>query len=163
MNCRECESKLAGYVLDDAPEEVRSACAAHLRTCASCRETLAQYMSIVEAISSEAEAAPSASESAALALALAQVKLESAVAHPVAAPVPQGFLGFVLASAAAFVLVATVLALQTLGVIDIPAFARSFNPAALALTFVIIVFVTSFVPIAVTACRRPLNGMTFMG
>ena len=163
MNCRECESKLAGYVLDDPSEEVRSACAAHLQTCAACREALAQYVSIVETISCEAEAAPSASESASLAMALAQVKLESAVAQPVSAQVPQGFLGFVLASAAVFVLLAVVLALQTLGAIDIIAFVRSFNPAALALTFVIIVFVTSFVPIAVTARRRPLNGMTFMG
>jgi len=163
MNCRECESNLSPYVLDEAPEEVRSACAAHLQTCAACRDILAQYMSIVETISNEAEAVPSASESAALAMALAQVRLGSPAVRPVAAPAPQGLFAFLLASAAAFVMVAAVLALQTFGRINILALLGSVNPAALALAFVIIVFVTSFVPIAVTARRRPLNGMTFMG
>ena len=66
-----------------------------------------------------------------------------------------------LIGVSAFALVATVLALQTFGVMDILAVVTSVGPLVIALTLVVVVFVTSFVPIAVTARRRPLNGMTF--
>jgi len=159
VDCRECGARLVSYVLGDLTEDMARACQAHLDRCANCRETVASFDNLISAIASEPETMPSAFESAALAAALAQFHVHrSAVA-----PALQEFSGFVLASVAAFAVVATVVALQSLGVVSVVSVVTAVGPAALALTVVAVIFISSFLPIAVTARRRPLNGMTFKG
>ena len=161
MDCKECELNLVDYVAGDLSEELASVCRSHLQTCASCRQSLAQYASVVEAIAGEPEALPSASESAALAAALDCVRPRIASPRPATAESPQGFAAFLLSSFAVFVLMIAALVAQAFGVIDVVSVAGSVGPARIALAWVIIVFVTSFIPIVVTARRRPLNGLTF--
>ena len=163
MDCRECEAILEAYVLGELTDGEGSACRAHVEACPACRQALEAYARVLDAIAAEPVATPSAAESAALAQALAQIDLCPQAEQRSTEPMPRGFPGFVLASVLAFVAIATVLALQRFGVVSIASLADSIGLRWIALTIVVIVFVTSFIPIAVTAHRRPLNGMTFRG
>ena len=118
-----------------------------------------EYQPEIDAIKGPPMLTPTASESVALSKALAEIA--PALARTPERVKPEGLRGFVLASIAAFALVATMLALQTFGVVSIRSVVTSLGPLVIALALVVVVFVTSFVPIAVTARRRPLNGMTF--
>jgi anti-sigma factor RsiW len=161
MDCRECESQLIALAVGELSEEAASQCRAHLDACPECREALAEYAGLIHAIADEPEVVPSVSESAELAAALERVQVRRAEAPKVSAPRPQGFFAFALASVVAFVLVAAALSLQVRGMIDIMAVITGRGALAAVLALTVVVFVTSFVPIAVTARRRPLNGMTF--
>ena len=161
MDCRECESILEAYALGELTESEQLACRAHVETCSACRQALQAYTCVLNAITAEPLPTPSQTESAALAEALAHVELCPRTDRRGLESVPRGFPGFVLASVLTFVVIATVLALQRFGVVSIVALAGSIGLQWLALMAVVIVFVTSFIPIAVTAHRRPLNGMTF--
>jgi hypothetical protein len=185
MDCKECESILEAYALGELPENpvmlseakhldagARSftalrmtspACHAHLEACPKCREALEACVRIMDAIACQPVPVPSESESAALAEALAGVELCPPVERKVIEPVPQGFPAFLLASVLAFVAVATALALQMYGVVSVGSLVGRIGLPWIALMIVVTVFVTSFIPIAVTAHRRPLNGMTFRG
>jgi hypothetical protein len=54
-----------------------------------------------------------------------------------------------------------VVGLQVFGRIDLISAVQSVNPLRLAMAGFVAVFVTSFIPILVTARRRPLIGLTF--
>lgn len=163
MNCRDYEHRMIAHVLGELAEDVASGCRAHIETCARCRAVYESYACLVGAIITEPETCPTASESAALAEALANVELCPRVERRMVESVPQGFPGFVLASVLAFLVIVTGLGLQRFGVIDVLAAVRGVGLQWVALAAVVVVFVTSFIPIAVTAKRRPLNGMTFRG
>lgn len=161
MKCRECERILTAYALGELAEGPASECRAHLERCAGCRETLASYEAIVRSVAAEPRVTVTASESAAMARALGQVPLRRRPVRAAPAPSVYGLLGFSLASVIVFALIAAMLGLQVLGKIDILSLAGPLSMARIALTMVIVVLVTSFLPIVVTAQRRPLNGLTF--
>ena len=160
MNCRECESALVGYAAGELAEDAASDCRAHLETCPACRKALEEYRGLIGAIADEPLAIPTKAESAALAMALDRVRPCPSPAPAYADPALQGLPAFAAACAVAFILVATILALHAFGAVSFAA-AGAIGWRAIAVTVTVIVFVTSFVPIAVTARRRPLNGMTF--
>lgn len=163
MECRQFRSLLEAYALGELVGNELTDCQAHIEACSNCRQAVDAYAGIVSAIASEPLAAPSESESASLAKALAGIELCPAPQRTAPDAVPQGLPGFALASVLVFLLVAGVLALQRFGVIDIVSFAHEIGLQWIALAVVVVIVVTSFIPIAVTAHRRPLNGMTFRG
>ena len=158
MDCKRFEPILTPYLVGDLSEQEAAACSEHLSRCAACREILEGYGRLIGSLTSEPMMQPSGSESAALARALA----DAGACHPAYRPTPTAnanqLLGFLLASIAVFAVIATVLALHVLGVVD---FRSAVGPAWIVSTWVIVVFVTSFLPIVVTSRRRPLNGLTF--
>lgn len=161
MDCRECGSLLADYALGELAGGIASELRAHLDGCPACREKLSRHTCVIGMMRDEPEASPTARESARLAQALARVRLPQAPAQRADDAVPQGLPGFVAASVLAFAAMVALLALNAFGVIDIRSAALEIGPVAIAVTAIVVVFLTSFVPIAVTARRRPLNGMTF--
>ena len=160
MDCRDCELILVEYAMGELAQDTASDCRAHLETCPACRRELEDYRRLIGAIADEPVAVPSEAESAALAMALDRVRPCPSPAPRVADPGLQGLPAFAAACAAAFVIVAGILALHTFGAVSFAA-AGAIGWGTIAVTATVIVFVTSFVPIAVTARRRPLNGMTF--
>ncbi len=160
MDCRECESMLVEYAMGELAEDAAPDCRAHLETCPACRRELEDYRRLIGVIADEPVAVPSEAESAALALALDRVRPCPSPATRVADPGLQGLPAFAAACAAMFVIVAAILGLHTFGAVSFAA-VGVIGWRAIAVTVTVIVFVTSFVPIAVTARRRPLNGMTF--
>ena len=163
MNCADCEPLLAAYASGDLPDQEVLDCRTHLETCERCRRSLEAYSLLVEAISSEPQIVLSAAESAALAKALDAASLAAKPAREVSGQWQSGAPAFAAASLAVFVLIVAALTAQVTGLIDVRSLAAYIRPPVVALAVVVIVFVTSFVPIAVTARRRPLNGMTFRG
>lgn len=161
MDCLRCESIIIDYITGELPSEESSDCAAHLADCPECRELLAEYSQLVGLISTDSEVIPTAAESVLLASALSTVKLPQPELERRPETVAKGLPGFLAASVFAFVAVALLLGLQMVGKTSIWSLARSVNPLAAMVVVVIVMFVTSFLPIAVTARRRPLNGMTF--
>ena len=161
MECRQCEKMLAPYLLGELDAGKVEALEAHLAACSSCRQEVEAYKMVVGCITGAPSLSPSPDESTALASALAQVRLPQPASRQVDLRPAKELLAFALASVAVFVLVAVVLGLQTFGYIDILWRLNSINPFRIALVAVIAVFVTSFIPIWVTARRRPLNGLTF--
>ena len=156
MDCRDCESILVEYALGDLPEDRAEECRGHLEQCASCREALEFYAAVEFAIVSEPMPEVSRAET------------EAVVAACLAAQVPVRrespskavgeFVGFALASAAAFAFIALVVGLRAFGLLG---FRPPGGYLALAPVVILVVFVVTFIPIAVTARRHPLNGMTF--
>ena len=161
MDCRQLECKLVELALDELTQEESAQCRAHVLTCEGCAEALAEYEAVASELVGEPMASPSASESAALASALAKVQLGRAPAPRPVNPLPQGFGEFVAASLAVFGLVTALLVLQIRGAIDFRAILAGVGAFKALGAATVIVIVTSFVPIAITARRRPLNGMTF--
>jgi len=161
MLCKECELALVGYASADLSEEAGSACRAHLSGCGHCREVLESYKAIIGAMVDEPQLKPSASESAAVARALARIPMRREVPQQLTPRSAYEFLAFVLASAATFAVAAILLTLQMLGRIDLTSLPGLPSPMTIAGFVIVVVFVTSFLPIAVIAQRRPLNGMTF--
>lgn len=160
MECERYEDILASYASGDLSEKEAAALEAHLHTCAACRESLEEYRSVAALIADEPMLSPTASESAALAQAMERI--------PMCAPKTQAvtrssreLAGFALATVAAFAFLVLVLGLQSIGKIDLVSEIARFNPLTIAVSAVVVVFVTSFIPIMVTARRRPLNGLTF--
>lgn len=160
MDCKEFDSIIEAFALGDLDEARAQQCEEHLQACDSCRETLDVYRLLVGSVGSEPELAPTQAETAALTLALKSVELYPRPVKP-DAPVVPGLAGFILASVIAFMAVVAVLALQISGVIDLGTVLGEVGYMRLAGVMVAVVFVTTFVPIAMTAWRRPLNGMTF--
>ena len=74
---------------------------------------------------------------------------------------PNELFGFAVVTALTFAFLVIVLGLQLLGRINIMWMIGPLNVPRVAVTAVAILVVTSFVPILVTARRRPLNGLTF--
>lgn len=161
MSCGDYELILSEYALGEMDDDAERACRKHLERCAECRAALAEYAVLVAAVGAAPVVAPTLDESAALAMALSTVRLGGLPAKPRTQQASAGLTGLMAASLAAFIAVATVLALQVFGTVDVVSAVMSIGPLRLALTAVVAVFVTTFVPIAVTARRRPLNGLTF--
>lgn len=158
MNCEDYQSRMTSYILGELPAGEAVACRNHLETCTQCRASYETYARLVAAIEQEPELTPTVWESEALSRALGEVAQPAKSAREA---LPQGLPALIWASLAAFVVVASILALQVSGCLSLVSAARSVGPAPIALAVVVTIFVTSFLPIAVAARRRPLNGMTF--
>jgi anti-sigma factor RsiW len=161
MECERYEDMLSSYVSGDLNGKAAEALEAHLQGCAECRESLDVYRSVAALIADEPALAPTASESAALAQALDRIPMRTPKAQAVTRS-SRELAGFALATVAAFAFLVILLGLQSIGRIDLVSGIARFNPLTIAVSAVVVVFVTSFIPIMVTARRRPLNGMTFV-
>ncbi|MCX6346281.1 MAG: zf-HC2 domain-containing protein [Armatimonadetes bacterium] len=161
MDCREFESKLPELILGDLGADDHAICWAHLDMCSSCAKIYVDYQLLAGVISNSPMAEPSQSESIALASALSDIRLGQAEKASLARQNPRGFGEFVAASLAVFMLVTTLLMLQIRGAIDIRVAFNGLGALNMLAAFVVLVFITSFVPILITARRQPLNGMTF--
>ena len=161
MNCTECESILAEYALGELADDDAALCRAHIEACPACREALAAYECVVGAIANDPVACPNQAESAALAKALDRVDACRTPARRPAEPALQGLPAFLAACVAAFLVVAGVAVVLAFRVTSIPVPVGVAGWAGVGVAVTVVVFLTSFVPIAVTARRRPLNGMTF--
>ena len=157
MNCEAYESSIIAYALGELTAEDAERCRAHLAVCEHCRAIYETYVGLTDAMEREPVLCPTYSESQALFRALNEAEWS---AKPVSEPV-KGLPALVLGSLAAFMVLASVLTLQVLGCFSLGNVARAIGPAPIAIVVVIILFVTSFLPIAVAARRKPLNGMTF--
>lgn len=158
MSCERYEPSIVAYHLGELAAGDSAELFAHIETCERCRAAYEGYAGLVHAIEREFEISPTLCESESLSRALNQVVLRT---KPASEHLPQGLPALIWASLAAFLVVASVLALQVLGCFSLANVIRAVGPAPIALVVVITVFVTSFLPIAVAARRRPLNGMTF--
>ena len=161
MDCKKFESILIEYIQNELSEDERLSCESHLQKCKNCREALEMQKALIGIVADEPMLAPSASESATLASALANVSLQPQVQNSFVPEQTNGLAGLIFASVAAFMAIVTLLALQVLGYIDIGSLPSSLGYARSFALAVMVIIVTSFVPIAVTARRRPLNGLTF--
>jgi cellobiose-specific phosphotransferase system component IIC len=160
MDCKQCDILLPSYAAGELGYEEASEVRAHLENCECCRESLDVITCVVGAISDAPELEPTKVESAALSVALAGVRLPEPAVKQRDEDKASGFNGFVLASLAAFVLVAMLVSRQTITLSDIMSASLS-NVLTVTIPLFAIIFVTSFIPIVITAKRRPLNGMTF--
>jgi anti-sigma factor RsiW len=156
MNCEQRESTIVAYVSGELNESEVAACLAHIDACAHCRAIYESCVCVIDAIARDPMPVPTRAESEALSRALAGLQRT-----PSREPLPQGLGALMWASLLAFAAVATVLALHVAGYFSLAATVRTIGPAPIALAAVITLIVTSFLPIAVAARRRPLNGMTF--
>ena len=161
MDCGECELILPAYSQGELGDSEAGACRAHLDGCERCRAEKDAYMTVIYAIDEEPMLAVSASESARVKSALNRVERCRPAARQVSARVVCEFLAFAIASLAVFALIVMALSSRTLHIVNVP------SPAGLPTWLgviggvALVVFVTSFVPIVITARRRPLNGLTF--
>lgn len=162
MDCERYEQMLAAYASGDLTADEAEAVERHLSGCSACRQTLEGYRAVIGLIADEPVVSPTASESAAMASAVASVEPGRQRRVDRTAVPAKGLPGFALATLAAFVLIALVLGLQAFGSIDIVWLISFVNPVWIAVAAVLVVFVSSFIPIWITARRRPLNGLTFM-
>ena len=153
MECRQCEESLMGYACGDLPSlEIEL----HLMDCAKCRKALESYRAAMKLLADQPILSPSKSESAQLARALDRAAVQGRVSIR-----PNEVLGFAVATALTFAFLVIVLGLQLLGRINIMWMIGPLNVPRVAVTAGAILIVTSFIPILVTAKRRPLNGLTF--
>ncbi|GEM_PF-4086768 len=161
MNCERCEQMLAAYVTGDlAPHEIE-AVECHTNRCERCSCVLEEYRMLAGLIGSEPTISPTLSESRELTKALAALPIAGPARARISPRTVYGFLGFAFASVFVFAAMVPILALQLTGRIDIFALTSPLGSMRLVAVAAAIIFVTSFVPILVTARRRPLNGMTF--
>lgn len=161
MDCRECQNLLAAYVAGDLPADRSAMCDEHLASCPDCRAELACYRRVTDALAGAPALQPSIEESAALARALDEAVPAPAAVQRAQFEAATGSAAFTVASVAAFFVVALTLGAQSLGLLDL---ARLASPVVLLTAMggaAVVLVVTTLVPIAVTAKRRPLNGMTF--
>lgn len=161
MECSDCLSMMPDLAVGELTASEESACLAHMAECESCRREMECYRVVIGLIGDEPELAPSASESVALASALDRVPVRSSETVRTSVRSAAEFVGFAAASAAVFVAIAVLLAFQVLGRIDLVSVAGPAGLLRLAVLVAVVLIVTSFLPIAITAGRRPLNGMTF--
>jgi len=98
---------------------------------------------------------PSRAESAQLSRALDRV------AAPSVSIRPNEVVGFAIATVLTFAFLVIVLGLQALGRINIMWVIGPLSVPRVAISAVVVLIVISFIPILVTARRRPLNGLTF--
>lgn len=156
MSCQDYEELILDYALGDLDADAARRCAAHIAACPACREVYESYRILAGAIADEPDILPTRAESEAMARALA-----NACPAKARQPIPQGLPAMIWASILTFVLIVSTLALQVFGCVSLAGIARSIGPAPIAAAIVAIIFITSFVPIAAMAKRKPLNGMTF--
>lgn len=155
MECRLCEESLAGYACGDLSAEEVEAIETHLMGCSMCREALESCRATIKLLTDVPILCPSRSESAQLARALDRV------AEPRVSIRPNELFGFAVATALTFAFLVIVLGLQLLGRINIVWMIGPLSVPRVVISAVAILVVTSFIPILVTAKRRPLNGLTF--
>ena len=152
MECRQCEESLMGYACGDLPSpEIEL----HLMDCAKCRKALESYRAAMKLLADEPMLSPSKSESAQLARALERV------AAPKVSIRPSEVFGFAVVTVLTFAFLVIVLGLQLLGRINIVWMIGPLNVPKVVVSAVAILIVTSFIPILITAKKRPLNGLTF--
>jgi anti-sigma factor RsiW len=160
MSCQDYEPLILAYALGELGPNEAAECVGHIQSCPACRETYETYAGLAAMISGESESRPTPAESEALTRALAEVCNAPSRAGTQTEPMP-GLPAMIVASVIAFVVIATTLALQTLGYISLVGIARAVGPAPIAAVVIFAIFVTSFLPIAAAAKHKPLNGMTF--
>ncbi len=159
MRCKECEQLALAAIMDELTEQDAVEYLQHLSVCESCQSMYESYKQIAHTIRDPEFMQPTSQESAVLNKALQEV---IPVRHSEAvSALPQGMPALVFGSIAVFIVVATILALQVLGHINILNGLQQIGAVPLAVIMVITILVSSYLPIAITAQRRPLNGMTF--
>ena len=158
MECRHCEELLAGYACGDLSSQEIEAIEAHLGDCERCRHALESCRATIGLLAGQPMMTPSAAESAAMARGLSRVR-------PCPAPQirvrPNEAFGLAVATGLTFAFLVIVLGLQLLGKINIVWMLGPLSVPKVTITAVAILVVTCFIPILVTAKRRPLNGLTF--
>lgn len=158
MNCRECENLLAAYVSDDLNEELSTACSLHLDECVSCRESMKLYACFLTSISESPMIIPTETESINLSKSLKDVKLPAPVQPHLTWRQQLEHIALVVMCIVSFAAVTMITWAIRSGQIPVSMIT---NPAVLLPVIIIIVFIISFLPIAITARRKPLNGATF--
>jgi anti-sigma factor RsiW len=152
---------MAEYLSGSLPERLKSGVEKHALTCPQCAEALEEYRAVIVLITGEPCLIPTVEESRALAQELSLVRQNETISQQARERSAVEMMGLSLASVAAFVIVAVVVALEVFGRISIVPETSPLGLAKMALTALIIMIVASFIPIFVTAQRRPLNGLTF--
>lgn len=158
MNCAECENLLASYRSDELGIESAAACSLHLEDCEACRETLELYACLIGAVSQSPVIIPTETESAALSRSLRGVDLPTPARARLTWRQSLERIALAAMSAVSFIVVTLLTWAVRNGQISVSTIV---NPAVLLPGIVIIVFIVSFLPIAITARRKPLNGATF--
>lgn len=156
MECRQCEESLAEYACGEVSKEEAERIEIHLADCPQCSEALKCCQATIQLLADEPILSPSRSESVQLARALDKVAVQGRVSVR-----PNEVVGFAIATALTFAFLVIVLGLQLLGRINIMWMIGPLNVPRVVVSAVAILVVTSFIPILVTAKRRPLNGLTF--
>jgi anti-sigma factor RsiW len=159
MECERYEKLVESYAAGDLGLAESQAVEKHLEECAACREEYDAYAAVMAEIADEPFLRPTGRESRELSRALSRARLDRHAACPASGR--SQTLGFAAASALAFVFMVIALSLHVLGFIDILWMIKSVGLPMILGMAVGTVFVTSFIPIWVTARRRPLNGLTF--
>lgn len=158
MNCSECENSLAAYAAGDLCGETSDACSDHLAECSSCREILGSYRCLITGMKEHPLVEPTWKESESMAKALRGVRLPTPVKPRCSLRQTIETAVLFITSILTFASVATVAWLLKTGRLEIRSF---FTPENLVIAVVVVIFVASFIPITITAHRRPLNGATF--
>jgi hypothetical protein len=161
MECSEYEPILIDYLLGDLDEPQAAECLEHLANCSTCRLAIESYRAVLSDLTDQPQLTVTPAESASLAMALTKVVL-----HPSSSADPRSvreIMWLALASLIAFMLIGAVTALHMTGGIQLSPLVSAIGLPWLILGGVTILFVTSFIPIVVTARRSPLNELTCGG
>ncbi|MHB1457798.1 MAG: anti-sigma factor family protein [Armatimonadota bacterium] len=158
MDCRECENLLAAYVSGDLSEGQVTLYNLHMKECVECKGSMEMYACLKDSIIGSPMITPTEEESLDLARSLRDVKLPST-------PQPRRTWNQLLEQVAlavmcivSFIIVAFIAWSVKMGQVS---FSTIANPAILLPGIIIVIFIVSFLPIIITARRKPLNGMTF--
>jgi len=124
-------------------------------------EDFEEYRAVIKLITGEPCLVPTEQESLALAREIGRIRLAQPMSERARERSAVEMFGLTLASVAAFLIISTVVALQAFGRINLLPEANPLVFAKIGLIALVFMMITSFVPIFVTARRRPLNGLTF--
>ncbi|MHB1001861.1 MAG: anti-sigma factor family protein [Armatimonadota bacterium] len=158
MNCKECENLLAAYVSDDLNGETCSACSLHLRECESCRYALESYSCLINIIANSPTVPPTKTESINLCRSLKSVKLTSPIKSHFAPWQKLERITLMIMCIISFIAITLITKVIRSGQVSINIIT---DPIIILPSIAIIIFIVSFLPIVITARRKPLNGATF--
>lgn len=156
MKCVDIEAILPAYFLGELEGAELEDCRNHLESCENCRCALEFYAEIVSSMEREPELVVSASESAALTAALDRVSVRRPVERTDSRPTYE-MVGFGLASVVMLVVITAVMNLHSAGLTRF-----LWNPLMIIPALAVVIFVTSFLPIAITVRREQLKEMNRM-
>lgn len=157
MNCKECENLLAAYVSDELDGERSSACSMHLKECEPCRSLLESYSCLIDAIAESPMISPTKVESIELCRSLKSVKLPSTRFRFAPRQLLER-IALLTMCIMSFIAITMIMSMLRNGQISISIIT---DPLIIFSGLAIVIFIVSFLPIVITARRRPLNGATF--
>lgn len=158
MNCRECEDLLPAYVSGDLGDERVTLCRTHIGKCAACRESMELYTCLIISINESPVITPTDEESLNLSKSLRAVRPPSPAQPRMTWRQSLERIALAGMCCVSFVIVALITWSVRNGQVSINTLT---DPVILLPSIVIIIFIVSFLPIIITARRKPLNGMTF--